>query len=92
MKKVRKAGDGIREILAAGKFPAFRKESTDSYVVDLQMPRGWGQNATKDGKGFAKHYNAKGQPIYRNNHEALEAVAKANDHGDPVHAIHSRDI
>jgi hypothetical protein len=89
---MKQPGEGLAEILAAGKFPGFRMESSGPYVVDLQSPRGWGMNATKDRKGFAKHYNRHGQPVYRNNHEAKDAVLKANDHGERMEVRHSREM
>lgn len=88
---MKKPGEGLREIIESGQFPAFRKEDTDTYVVDLQSPRGWGKGVT-GGKGFAKHYTSNDQPVYRNNREAVDAIQRAKDHGEKVEAVHSRDI
>ncbi len=59
--------------------------------VDIVSPRGWGQSATSDGKGFAKRYDSLGRPVFGNRSEFDEAIKKANDHGEKVAAVRARD-
>jgi hypothetical protein len=66
-------------------------DNTTNGFVDVAACRNWGKKATKDGSGFAKRYNNKGQPMYESMAEHANAIAKANDHGEDVVAVKPRD-
>lgn len=81
--------NGLKEIIESGKAPGIVNNTSNGFV-DLQMPRHWGKGVTEG--GFAKNYNEHGQPVYSSNTDLREAIAKAQDHGENVRAVPTRDL